>query len=497
MDIIPAILPYQVICDASELPTVTIFTCKEPANGGYNCTLFNPITHAVEDEVLSAWNVTEYTDDLQMFVPFDTWWMEVEGDDFTLECYNWEDATDPFSDFPYIFQLADLACDVGIVFECIDETLCQDVRPNEDDSENVWYDLPYKQDPQQPEFIPKMSCSEFELGYPYLMEDNVCNEYEDLFTCVDAISCAFSFPTYYDNMVWELVEPVYVNYVDAIEVDTIDCTTYDAILDGADAGDFAIGDITCDSDRAWSCAYIKNCNSFSPSYTYFNEIRGWELLQVNANVDYTFEETKYSSVQLETFSDCVPLGMLTRTAPQVASADIWASPVTVGDFTVTDGVVCADTDAMKAIIHSTRYVAGTFDFAEFEEASMDIYDEAYEAFISSIYTAAGLTEASYIADLNELDQLSRDYSIWMYDEDKLEIVHAACLADATDCFTQSPDANSTVFLEQLATAIETLSTTIDTNSEAFDTALDSADAETWINDNFADDIAETLLPANL
>lgn len=64
MSEIPAILPYQVICDASELPLVTIFTCKEPANGGYNCTLFNPIVHDVEAEILTAWNVTEYTDDL-------------------------------------------------------------------------------------------------------------------------------------------------------------------------------------------------------------------------------------------------------------------------------------------------------------------------------------------------------------------------------------------------------------------------------------------------
>jgi len=95
---------------------------------------------------------------------------------------------------------------------------------------------------------------------------------------------------------------------------------------------------------------------------------------------------------------------------------------------------------------------------------MDIYDEAYEGFLSYIYTTAGVTEASYIADLNKLDELSRGYSIWIYDEDRLQEVHAACVADATDCFTQSPDANSTVFLEQLATAIETLGTSIDTDS---------------------------------
>jgi len=393
---LPAMLPGDIVCDDSKLPEITWYTCREAGAGGYNCTQFSPITHADTDEIASAWYVNTTVEDLQLFVPNDMWYASEA--DLTLDCYDWKDATDKYSDFPYVFQLADIACDLGMVFECIDSSLCQTTRPSEDQAGAVWFSLPYKEDVQQPAFVPQMDCSEFELLYPYLLEDAVCNEYGDLFKCREPIQCAFSYPSYYDELVWELIDPVYVTYVEAANVTEVNCTTYDAVLNGAKTGNFSLGEVVCDADRAWSCTYVKNCNKFSPQYSYDNELRGWELTALRANVDYTYEDTVFASVALANLTDCVPEGIISSVAPQVSSTAIWTSPASPTGFTVTDGVVCATSEPEQLVVRASLYNVGTFNFEDNDEDYAAVYEDALDAYYSTLYTAAGVNEANLKAD---------------------------------------------------------------------------------------------------
>jgi hypothetical protein len=122
----PAILPYDIVCDQTQLPTVVIYTCNPAWEGGLNCTQFNPLTHTNIDEVALAWNITNTTEDVMMMVPVGSWWMDYESE-LTMECYDWLSATDPDSDRPYIFLIADYACDIGMVFECVDSQTCNTI----------------------------------------------------------------------------------------------------------------------------------------------------------------------------------------------------------------------------------------------------------------------------------------------------------------------------------------------------------------------------------
>jgi len=79
----------------------------------------------------------------------------------------------------------------------------------------------------------------------------------------------------------------------------------------------------------------------------------------------------------------------------------------------------------------------------------------------------------------------------------LAIEQAACIADTSTCFTSTPDANSTVFLEQLQTAITTLETSIAASEALYEAQLATADPETWIQANWASELAEFDLPANI
>lgn len=126
---VPALLPYDVICDQTNLPTVTIYTCKDASQGGYNCTTFSPLSGTVADDIALSWNVTTTTDDVMMYVPVGSWWMDYE-DELTQECYNWKEATDKNSERPYVFEIADYACDAGMVFECMEPKYCNTIQPS-------------------------------------------------------------------------------------------------------------------------------------------------------------------------------------------------------------------------------------------------------------------------------------------------------------------------------------------------------------------------------
>lgn len=118
--------------------------------------------------------------------------------------------------------------------------------------------------------------------------------------------------------------------------------------------------------------------------------------------------------------------------------------------------MCATSEPEQMVIRSSRYNKGTFDYDTLKEDYQTTYDQALEAFYSTIYTSSGVDEANLVTATATLNMYSRDLSIWSEDEDVLAIEQAACIADTTTCFTDAPDANSTVFLAQLATEIETL-----------------------------------------
>jgi hypothetical protein len=113
-------------------------------------------------------------------------------------------------------------------------------------------------------FIPRLNCTEFTLEYPYMTNDYVCNENKNLFACMEPVHCPFSAPTYYSNNIWAEIDPVFPNYVNVTDPGNVTCVTYDAILNGNTTGNFSIGDIACESSRAWTCSLVKNCNKFSP-----------------------------------------------------------------------------------------------------------------------------------------------------------------------------------------------------------------------------------------
>jgi hypothetical protein len=143
---LPAMLPGDRICDYEDLPEVTYWNCNDPSEGGFKCTLNSPFVADITPETIAeAWTATVTTDDVFMILPFD-------GPMFSepvldMDCYDWLDATDEFAEFPYFFQLSDFACDVGMVFECIDDALCNTVQPSADYEEMVWYALPFKKEP--------------------------------------------------------------------------------------------------------------------------------------------------------------------------------------------------------------------------------------------------------------------------------------------------------------------------------------------------------------
>jgi hypothetical protein len=354
-------LPGETICNFENLPEVTIYTCNAPADGGYGCTEKSPIIADIDPEVVAtAWTVFTTEEDVAMVMPLV---FGPYGPPLDWKCYNWVDATNEFAELPYVFQMYDLACDVGIVFECINPASCNTVQPSLDLEADIWYPLPFKANTQQPTFVPQMDCTEYYVDFPYLEGDNVCNEYGDLFTCMLPVQCSFVKPNYFGFIVWKLIEPVYATYVEDIEPETVECLTYDGILNGADKGDFAIGDIVCEAERAWSCINIKNCNNYSPMFANDNDKLAWELLQVYADVDTSFEDTMMASVEISTLPDCVNEGSISSVAPQVDSNDIWDDDVTYDEYTVVAGIVCATTAPEQAVVRSTLFL-NEFNYLE-------------------------------------------------------------------------------------------------------------------------------------
>lgn len=197
-----------------------------------------------------------------------------------------------------------------------------------------------------------------------MVNDYVCNEYGDLFACVAPIHCPVVEPSYYDDFIWAEIQPVYATYVNATEPGNVTCQTYDAVLNGAKSGNFSIGDIVCESERAWSCNYVANCNKFSPQYAYDNSQRGWALQPVYAIIDYTYETELESSIEIVPVEVCVPEGVINSKAPQVDGVAIWEASVTYDNYQVDQGVVCATTDAEISVARSTRYQGGDFDIYE-------------------------------------------------------------------------------------------------------------------------------------
>jgi len=57
-----------------------------------------------------------------------------------------------------------------------------------------------------------------------------------------------------------------------------------------------------------------------------------------------------------------------------------------------------------------------------------------------------VSEATYVANSEKLDQMQRDYAIFLEDTTILGEVHTACLAAPEDCNVDTPDADIDTFL---------------------------------------------------
>jgi len=324
-------LPGDIICDLSDdYLTTTVYECKNRSLGGANCTLYSPLDASVSaTDIESAWNVTEIEG--TVFTEFydftDEWWYE-EDATFEVECFDWKEAVDPYSENPFRFREYDYACDVGIVFECLNATECNRVRPADDVNGTVWYVLPYAEVPETPVWIEEVNCTVWEEGYPYMWFDAVCDDWGSLFYCADVTICPWVEPNYYDWFIWEADEESYSNIVDRNAtkvIETVNCSDYWSLVDFDGLNDtFAPGDIACEMDRAFVCTVEKTCNQMSPTFAMYEGIPGWEVMEAYATVDYGDESwVEELDFSLNSKMSCTSQDYMKYELKRTDGSDVW------------------------------------------------------------------------------------------------------------------------------------------------------------------------------
>jgi hypothetical protein len=100
-----------------------------------------------------------------------------------------------------------------------------------------------------------------------------------------------------------------------------------------------------------------------------------------------------------------------------------------------------------------------------------------------------LSEETFEESKEELNIWARDLMIWTEDEDILKTKQDACIADTTQCFTITPDADAAAFLLQVANHITALSEAIELSAATIESSIESGDIDTYIADNFGAELA--------
>lgn len=485
-------LPGDTICSiGADLVTMVVYECKARSEGGANCTTYSPLVTSVSaDDMASAWNVTEFTDSVYMEFHdvSEDWWYEDDASLYEVECYDWKEAVDPYSEFPYNFREYDYACDAGIVWECIDVTQCNLIQPMNDTAETVWFALPFFESPEQPEWVEDVDCVLWEEGYPFMWFEPVCDFYGSLFYCSDVTNCPWVEPNYYDWFVWEVDEESYATIVDGDStIETVNCEDYWSLVDYSGLNDtFTQGDIVCEGDRAFVCAQEGICNSMSPTYAMFEGLPGWELMKAYANVQYGDDSwDEEFDLTVDAKNACTKSDMLKTELTKSDGSSVWPAESDVStEIQYINGQICGQDEVHINAINAAFIGEGIdIEMIEFEiDAAMNsVMDE----FMSESNAVIGMIE--------EMTMMIESMS----DPQMLEFMVADCALDASSCFpyveelgfpnTWSED--PTEFFIEFTLYIEALAA-MDVDIEIDEAAMDAAFEEIIDLDNFA-------LPANV